>query len=216
MGGTGDLGTALAIHLAKHYERVFLGSRDKSKAEAVLHEILAEKGNRDYLRAHITPGENSEVVKSCDLVIAAVPHTNALQTISQLHDIFRGEQILVSAVAPIAKSGNEFVPDIADLSVSEQISKIVPKSVRVATAFQTVPANILYKEKTISSDVLIACDDYETYGSVSEMVSKIEGLRPLYLGSLKLSKYVESLTSLLLNVSIRNKLKSPTIKVTSF
>lgn len=215
LGGTGDLGTALAIHLARHYDRILLGSRDKSKAEITIREIVSEKGDRGYL-SHLLASENAEVAKQCDLIIATIPHTNAVQTIESLVESFRGGQVLISAVAPIVKSGDEFFPDLDATSISERIETIVPKSVKVATAFQTVPANVLYKERDISSDVLVACNELETYVSVADLVTKVEGLRPLYLGSLKLSRYIEDLTSMILNIGLKNKLKSPTIKFNSF
>ena len=216
LGGTGDLGTALAIHLAKHDDRSLLGSREKTKAEATIRDILSEKGEKEHLKTHLVASDNNEVVRSCDFVIATVPHDKAIDTIKHLSDSFRGNQILISAVAPITKSGDEFIPDLAGSSISEQIKQLVPKSVKVATAFQTVPANVLYKERAISSDVLVACDEPETYAAVAELVSRIEGLRPLYLGSLRLSRYIEYLTSMILNIGVKNKLKSPTPKFNSF
>ena len=130
---------------------------------------------------------------------------------------FSGDQILISAVAPVAKVGKEFVSQIeAGKSYSQQIAEILPKSVKVATAFQSVPAHILYEEREISSDVLVTCDELNTYQQIAEIISKIPGLRPLYLGSLNLSGEVERLTALVLNIAIKNKLKSPTPKFNSF
>lgn len=216
VGGTGDLGTALAIHFAKNHERVIIGSREKTKAEAALREVISEKDEQDHLRNHLFAAENKEVVRSSDIIIATVPHTTAVETIKLLAPSFRGDQVLISAVAPVSRVGEEFFPDLGGLSISEQIEQLLPKTIRLATAFQTIPANILYKERAISSDVLVACNEVETFYQVSELVSSIQGLRPLYLGSLKLSKYIEGLTAMILNVSIRNHLKSPTLKFNSF
>ena len=120
-------------------------------------------------------------------------------------------------MAPVARVGKEFVSQIeAGKSYSQQIAELVPKSVKVATAFQSVPAHILYEERAISSDVLVTCDEVETYQKVAEVISKIQGLRPLYLGTLNLSGEVERLTALVLNIAIKNRLKSPTPKFNSF
>ncbi|MHB2035872.1 MAG: NADPH-dependent F420 reductase [Nitrososphaerales archaeon] len=217
IGGTGDLGTAIAIHLAKEYE-ILLGSRSVEKAQAAVNAILMEKGKRDYLAQNMTPTENEKVVETCKIILLTVPHENAIATIKGLAARFSGDQILISAVAPVVRVGKEFHSEVdaSGKSVSQQIAHLVPKSVKVATAFQSVPAHILYEEKPISSDVLVACDELETYQEVAEIISKIEGLRPLYLGTLNLSGEIERLTALILNIAIKNKLKSPTPKFNSF
>jgi len=216
IGGTGDLGTALAIHLAKNNE-VLLGSRSLDKAQSTVRTVKTEK-SRPYLEERLKPSENLEVVKSCDVMLLTVPHENAFATMKGLSGDFRGNQVLISTVAAVSKIGEEFVvdEDPSGRSFAQKISEIVPQSVKVAAAFQTVPANVLYKEKDISADVLVSTDGVATYESVSALVRDIEGLRPLYLGSLRLSGEIERLTSLLLNVGRRNKLKSPTLKFASF
>jgi 8-hydroxy-5-deazaflavin:NADPH oxidoreductase len=217
IGGTGDLGTGIAIHLAKDYE-ILLGSRSIEKARATVNTILTEKGKRDYFERNLKPEENKKVVETCRIILLTVPHENAIETVKGLSGSFAGDQILISAVAPVVKVGKEFLSqvDSSAKSVSQQIADLLPKSVKVATAFQSVPAHILYEERPISSDVLVTCDEIETYQKVAEIVSKIEGLRPLYLGTLNLSGEVERLTALVLNIAIKNKLKSPTPKFNSF
>lgn len=180
--------------------------------------VLSEKGARDYLSKNLRPEENRKVAESCKIVLLTVPHENAIETVKGLAPSFAGDQILISAVAPVAKVGKEFVSQIgfSGKSYSQQIAELVPKTVKVATAFQSVPAHILYEERQISSDVLVTCDEVETYQKVAEVISKIQGLRPLYLGSLNLSSEVERLTAIVLNIAVKNKLKSPTPKFNSF
>ena len=215
IGGTGQLGAAIAIHLAQEFE-VILGSRSQEKAKATIEKILREKGRRDSLLNNLAAAENREVARTCDLVLLTVPQENAIETVMSLKDSFAGNQVLLSTVSTMKRIGREFISDIASKSISEQVSEILPKSIKVATAFQTVPAHILYEERSISSDVLVACDSQETYESVGLVIRAINGLRPLYLGSLRLSSEIERLTALLLNIAIKNKLKSPTLKFNSF
>lgn len=217
IGGTGDLGTGISIHLAKHYE-VFLGSRSQEKAVGAVEKILSDKGKRDYLVNNLKPVENKRAVETCDIILLTVPFENAIATMTDLARDFTGNKLLISAVAPVVKTGREFrtQQDNSGKSVAQRLAALLPESVKVASAFQSVPAHILYEERAISSDVLVACDETETYLKVSEIISKIEGLRPLHIGSLELSSEVERLTAMVLNVAIRNKLKSPTIKFNSF
>jgi 8-hydroxy-5-deazaflavin:NADPH oxidoreductase len=216
IGGTGDLGYALGYHLSKK-NHVLLGSRNLERAKTAVAEILGEKKNPDSER-NLEAAENSIVVGACDLIILTVPHANALETIRSLSKSFRGNQILVSAVAAVAKKGDEFVSEInpSGMSFAQRIKESVPDSVKVAAAFQTVPAKVLYREREIHADVPVATDSLDVYKVLSKLVEDIQGLRPLYLGSLQLSGEVERLTALLLNIGKRNGLKSPTLLFPSF
>jgi len=217
IGGTGDLGNALAVHLAKKY-LVFIGSRSLDKAQSTVNDVLEEKSASSYLQSNLRPAENSQVVTSCDSLILTVPHSNALDTIQSLLTSFRGNQLLISAVAAVGKQDDEFFVDEVPGggSFAESIRKILPDTVKVAAAFQTVPANVMYKELSISADVPVAADSPDTYSSAASLISDIQGLRPLYVGSLKQANEVERLTALLLNIGKRNALKSPTTKFPSF
>ena len=155
-------------------------------------------------------------METAEIIVATVPFENSYDTITQLAAKFKGGQILISAAATVTKQGNEFRPSSDESSLSQRLRNVLPSTVEVATAFQTVPANILFKERSIRSDVLVSCDSQATYEKVAQVVSSVEGLRPLYIGSLALSGEVERLTALLLNVAIKNRLKSPTFQVNSF
>src|SRR5579872_7032200 len=213
IGGTGDLGSALAVHLTKTY-RVLLGSRNIDKAKTAVDEIKHDKASNDYIFSNLVAAENSTVVSESEILVLTVPHSNAIETITNLSSVFHGNQVLISAVAAVSKKGADFVADESAPagSFAETIKGIVPASVSVAAAFQTVPANVLYREKEISADVPITADSLEVYQKVGSVVEGIQGLRPLYLGSLQLSGEIERLTAFLLNIGKRNGLKSPTIR----
>jgi 8-hydroxy-5-deazaflavin:NADPH oxidoreductase len=217
IGGTGDLGTALAIHLSKKH-LVLLGSRSLVKASSAVEDILKEKPGRDYLRTNLRPVENSTAAQKCDILILTVPHSTVLDTIRSLNAKFQDNQIIISAAAAVAKEGEEFRVDESGVtgSYAEGVKSLVPATVKVAAAFQTVPANVLYKEREISADVPVAADYLETYRQVALLISDIEGLRPLFVGSLRQAAEIESLTAFLLNIGTKNKLRSPTIKFPSF
>ena len=216
VGGTGDIGSALAVHLAKKNEQVLIGSRSKEKAESALRDILKDKKGRKDLEGHLKAVTNEVVASTCDVVIFTVPYSAAIETITKLQSEFKGDQLLISAVAAIEKPGNEFVPIRNSISISRNIQEIVPKSMHVATAFQTIPARVLYKEEKIDADVLVCCDEQSTYSRTAEIITSVEGLRALYAGTLDLSSEIEGLTAILLNISIHEHLKSPTFKIRSF
>jgi 8-hydroxy-5-deazaflavin:NADPH oxidoreductase len=218
IGGTGDLGSALAVHLSKNH-LTLLGSRNPEKATATVTEIVSEKEHESHLKSNLRPVENAFVAREADIIIVTVPHSSAVETIADLSSGFRGNQILITAVAPVVRIGDEYAVDDSigsGVSFAERIKDFLPESIAVASAFQTLPARILYKEKELSADVLVATDSSDTYAKIASIISEINGLRPLHLGGLVQSRELERLTAMLLNIGKRNGLKSPTVKFPSF
>ena len=56
-------------------------------------------------------------------------------------------------------------------------------------------------------------NDQGAVGKLTELVSEIAGLRPVYLGPLALTYQAEILTPMLLNAAKRNKMKNPGVKL---
>ncbi len=84
----------------------------------------------------------------------------------------------------------------------------------MVSAFQTIPAQYLNDiGGVLDLDVLVAGDDNASVEKVMALIKEIPGLRPLKVGPLENSKWIESLTPLLLNASILNKLHDPSIKI---
>jgi NADPH-dependent F420 reductase len=215
IGGTGDIGSGLAVHFARRFDAVLVGSRSREKAVNAVEEIIQDKPQELEIRDHLKPESNETVVQNCDNLVLTVPYEAAISTVKDLARFFRENQIMISAVASIKKSDKEFVTGNDSLSVAKSIQKILPK-VKVAVAFQTLPANILYTKKEIDADVLVSCDEKDTFERVAEIVSSVPKARPLYAGSLELSREIEGLTALLLNSARSTRLKNPTLKILSF
>ncbi len=212
LGGTGTLGKGLCVHLADSFE-VMVGSRSKDKAVAIVEEILNEKSERGQeLKERLIPAENSEMVSKVNTIVATVPFEVAVETVRSLASSFRGNQIFISAAAFLEKKDKEFQAG-SGRSISEQIQSLLPETVQVAAAFQTVPAAFLYKNSIIEGDVLVATNKKTTYDACAQLIERIKNLRPLYVGSLEVARDIEGLTSILLNVAIKNHLKNPTFKI---
>lgn len=215
IGGTGDIGSALAVHFAKKFDLVLIGSRSKEKAENSVKDIIKDKIKNTDIRDHLRPETNETVVETCDELVLTVPYLAAIDTVRNLLQKFRQGQLLISAVAAIKKTRREFVAIQDVSSVAKTIQDLLPK-VKVAAAFQTLPAHILYNEREIDADVFVSCNEPETYLRTAQIVSCVSGVRPLYVGSLELSSEIEGLTALLLNISESARLKHPTFKIHSF
>ena len=215
IGGTGDIGSGLAVHFARKFDIVFIGSRSKEKAQNTVKEITREQLEDVKIGDHLIAESNEAVIQNCENLVLTVPYAAAVDTVTDLAQLFTENQLLISAVAAIKKSSKEFVAANDALSVSESIQKLLPR-VRVAAAFQTLPARILYTKREIDADVFVSCDEKDTFARVAEIVSSIQGARPLYAGTLELSREIEGLTALLLNSAQNSHLKNPTLKVFSF
>jgi 8-hydroxy-5-deazaflavin:NADPH oxidoreductase len=215
IGGTGDIGPALSVHFSRKYDAVFIGSRSIEKARNTVRKIILDRSEDPEIGNHLIPESNEAVVRNCENLVLTVPYAVAIDTVKELANFFSENQLLISAVAAIRKSSKEFVAAYEGLSVSESIQKLLPK-VKVGAAFQTLPAHILYTTREIDADVFVACDDKDTYTRVAEIVSSIQNVRPLYAGSLELSREIEGLTALLLNSAQSSRLKNPTLKILSF
>jgi NADPH-dependent F420 reductase len=215
IGGTGDIGSALAVQLAKSFETVLVGSRNQEKANSSVKEIISEKPSRLELKERLRPVTNEFAVSTCDDLVLTVPYGAAIGTINSLSPIFKDGQLLISAVAAITKSGKEFEPVRSGNSVAGAIKEIIPR-VKVSVAFQTVPARVLYEEREIDADVFVCSDEDETFKRTSDVITSIKGLHPIHVGSLAISEQVEGLTALLLNIGTKSHLKTPTFKIKSF
>jgi 8-hydroxy-5-deazaflavin:NADPH oxidoreductase len=213
LGGTGDLGRGLSVHLVNSYEKVMIGSRSKGKAVSAVQEILADKPDmKDLLSKRLVGVDNSEVASSSDIVVATLPFEATIDTIKQLKESFRGNQLFISAAASLEKKDHEFL-SAKGPSVAQEIRALLTDSIEVAAAFQTVPAPLLYKNSSVDADVFVACDKKSTFEACSEVVRSIRNLRPLYVGSLQVASEVEGLTTILLNVAIKNHLRNPAFKI---
>jgi hypothetical protein len=66
---------------------------------------------------------------------------------------------------------------------------------------------------TLDADTYICGDDTSVVEKIKELVSEIQGLRPIYLGQLSMTYQAEVLTPMLLNGAKKNKLKNPGLKL---
>jgi predicted dinucleotide-binding enzyme len=85
---------------------------------------------------------------------------------------------------------------------------------RIVSAFHTISETKLKKiELNLDADTYICGDDLAVVQKVKELVSEIQGLRPIYLGQLSMTYQAEILTPMLLNGAKKNKLKNPGLKL---
>lgn len=222
LGGTGNMGRGLALRLSLKHD-ILVGSRDGEKARRVASSLtrLAMGFYQSGMKGSITGVLNEEAVEGSELVIESLPPEVAVGFLRGLRGRIRAEHIVVSCVVPMTRRKKLFYwtpiavegQAVSEKSAAEFIQEVAWPA-KVVSAFQTVPAPYLSNlDSILNLDVLIAGDDELAVSKVSSIVRDIPNLRPLRVGPLENSKWIESLTPLLLNAAILNGLHEPSIRI---
>ncbi len=201
LGGTGPAGSALGLRLASVGYEVVLGSRDESRAQIVCDDLI--KKWPEY-KLKISGGDNDKAA-SCDLVIIATPWDSAATVVNEHTQELAGK-IVVTMANALVRVGKEFQPLVPPRgSIAAHVQAEIPLS-RVVAAFQHLPATELGRlGHEVDSDVLICSDDPVATATISEIVAKIPGCRPLNAGSLSNALAIEAFTAVLLQLNVRYK-----------
>jgi 8-hydroxy-5-deazaflavin:NADPH oxidoreductase len=205
LGGTGRLGSGLSLRLSASHE-VLVGSRDAGRAERKALEISRASGRE------IVGGANGDAARRADAAILAIPYSAVAETLNQLRDELSGK-LVISAVVPMLRTESTYGYSLAQGSAAEEIAGLLPRS-RIAAAFHTVPARPLSDlGSTFSAEVPVVAASRADYEEAAGIVGSIQGLRPLYAGTLQAARWVESLTPFLLNIGLLNRMKDPTLRL---
>ena len=201
LGGTGPAGSALAARLASVGYDVVIGSRSKYRAMEA-RDSQVEKW--PDLAPRLSYGDNPAAA-DCDIVVIATPWDSAATTAQENADALAGK-IVVSMANALVRVGHEFQPLVPPRgSVAAHVQAAVPRC-RVVAAFHHLPATELgHIGQPIDSDVLICGDDPQAVLTMSEVVSKIPGCRPLDAGELSNATAIEAFTAVLLQLNVRYK-----------
>ena len=194
IGGTGAVGSGLALRWAQSGYRVLVGSRDAARAA----EIAAGFGAEGM--------DNQSAASACDIAVLTVPYAAQRATLIELRDALQGK-ILVDVTVPLVppKVMRVQLPDEGCAALIAQ--SVLGNGVRVVSAFQNVSAGHLKdRGHVIDCDVLITGDDPEARAEVVTLASAA-GLNGIEAGPLDNAVAAEAMTSLL--IWINRKYKSP-------
>lgn len=210
LGGTGDIGEGLALRLAQKHQ-IFIGSREAAKAQEAADAYntrLKEKGLKDDIRGMT----NMDATKNADVVILAVKYQFAIPTIQSVQEALDGK-VVVTPIVPMSKQKLCSYTPPEQGSAAKHICSVMPPEIRTVVAFQTLPAPRLADlSDPLGFDVIVCADDEEAKKLVMGLVTDLGNVRPLDGGGLEEAKLVESLTPLLINLAIKNKMKPLSIK----
>lgn len=201
LGGTGPAGSALGARLASVGYDVVLGSRSRYRAMEA-RDVQVERW--PDLADRLGYGDNAAAA-DCDVVVIATPWDGAATIAQENRRAIEGK-IVVSMANALVRVGHEFQPLVPPRgSVAAHVQAAVP-ACRVVAAFHHLPATELgHIGEPIDSDVLICGDDKDAVATVSEIVSRIPGCRPLDAGELSNATAIEAFTAVLLQLNVRYK-----------
>ena len=206
LGGTGDLGTGLAIRWCKAGHQIVIGSRTLAKAQAAVAN-LARISPQTPARAM----ENADAAKAGDIVVLTVPAEHQISTLDGVKEALGGK-ILIDVTVPLVppRVGTVQLPEAG--SAGKQAQAFLGDEVMVVSAFQNIAAHLLQEDVAIDCDVLVAGNKRAARDKVIELVAEA-GLTGWHAGPIENAAAAEALTSILIQINRRHDISHSGIKI---
>lgn len=206
LGGTGDLGTGLAIRWSKAGYKIVIGSRTMEKAQAAV-EALKKISPQTPAEAM----ENTAAAAEGDIVVLTVPAEHQLSTLGSVKEHLQGK-ILIDVTVPLVppKVGTVQLPP--EGSAGKRAQLFLGENVSVVTAFQNIAAHLLQEDVQIECDVLVAGNKKAARERVVELITEA-GMRGWHAGPIENSAAAEALTSILIQINRSGILSHAGIKI---
>jgi len=206
LGGTGDIGEGLALRWAFHSDHeIVIGSRDPEKARAKAEAYEAEITERG-VDTKITGFDNTMAADRADVVVLAVPAYHIADTVDAVADSLAEGDILITPATGMQRDEDGFhyhKPGAG--SVTKLAVDAAPEGIPVVGAFHNLAAGRLTDlDAELGIDTLLISDDESAKSTVKSLAEDIDGLRALDAGTVANAAEVESLTPLLINLSMNN------------
>ena len=204
VGGTGNLGSALALRLGAPGVKIIIGSRDAEKAKNAVATLTPK------LRAGELVGTtNREAVKDADFVVIAVPYEGHAQMVSDLKGQLAGK-IVIDTVVPLNKV-KPFVPPAG--SALQEAQQILNGEAPVVGALHNISAVDLGDVDAPLGDVLVCGDDAAAKQRVMEIIQRI-GATAYDAGPASNAYVIEGLTGVIIALNRKYKSKHGSIRIT--
>ncbi len=204
VGGTGPEGLGLAMRMAAAGHEVAIGSRSTERGEEG-----AQKVREALPAAKTSGGANADVIPDADVVFLTFPYSGQQATLEALGSALDGK-IVCNVVAPL-----EFQQGVGAVAMNVPGNSALQESIaqlpnaRIVSAFQNMSAEELqHLAHPIECDVLVCGRDVEAKQVVIGLANEIAGVRGIDAGGPSQSRYVEMLTSLLININRKHKTQS--------
>jgi 8-hydroxy-5-deazaflavin:NADPH oxidoreductase len=207
LGGTGNLGFALAWRWARAGHEVIVGSRSEDKAQQAASEINGRIANDS-----VQGKDNVAAVKDAEIIVMTVPYAAHDATIETIKPHLSG-QILVDTTVPLKPPKVDVVQLPETGCVAFQTQVVLEDKAVVVAAFHNVAANLLNKDVVIDCDVLVTSDDPDARKEVMQL-SEDAGCHALSAGVLANAIAAEVFTSILIHINKTYKTGHAGIRIT--
>lgn len=209
VGGTGKLGSGLALRWARAGHTIALGSRDPARARAHAAELAAKlggftagdpagasRGSEDAIQG----GENAWAASGGEVVVLTVPYSAHAETLRAILTAVVGK-VLIDTTVPLKPPGVSRVHLPPGEAAALEAQSLVGASTPVVAALHHVSAtHVADLAHGIESDVLVAGDDARARSVAIGLVRDL-GLRGLDAGPLVNAIALESLTPVLIHLN---------------
>ncbi len=209
LGGTGDLGSGLALQLAKSGYKVIIGSRSAEKAERIAGELLAQAPG-----TNIQAAENPDAAAAAHVVIMTVPFASHAVTIESVKESVQGK-IFVDATVPLVPPKVMRVQLPPAGSAAKQAQESLGDNVRVVSAFHNIAAAHLRTDRPgdLDCDILVSGNDPAARDVVVGLAHDI-GMTAWHAGPIDNSAVAEALTSVLIFINKKYQIDGAGIRIT--
>ncbi|MCB1683427.1 MAG: NADPH-dependent F420 reductase [Pseudomonadales bacterium] len=206
LGGTGDLGTGLAIRWSRAGHRIVIGSRTLEKATNAVAEL--KKISPD---TPAVPMENAAAAAAGDIVVLTVPAEHQLSTLEGVRAGLQGK-ILIDVTVPLVppKVGTVQLPP--EGSAGKRAQELLGDEVMVVSAFQNIAAHLLQQDVKIECDVLVAGNKKEARQTVIDLITQA-GMTGWHAGPIANAAAAEALTSILIQINRQGVISHAGIKI---
>lgn len=201
VGGTGDLGFALATRWAKAGVKVTIGSREQAKAEAAAERL------RDIVSdADVDGLENPAAAGSTSTVVVAVPFSGFVPIYRSIAESLQDDAVVIDATVPVEASvGGKatHVFGVWEGSAAQLGLAFLPKGTKMCAAFHTLSASAVADlGSKLEGDILV-CGSKAGKEKVAALIQLLPDLRFVDAGPLENARIIEPITALLIGINHR-------------
>ena len=206
IGGTGNLGHALAVRWAAAGYEIIIGSRSAERAEEAAASLNGAAGAKPRGLA------NKAAAEEADVIVVAVPFASQTAILKSIADAVGGK-LVVDTTVPLVppKVARAQLPEAGSAAMTARIT--LGDDARIVSAFHNVAAHALKQDGDVDCDVLVFGDEPADREVVIELAGAA-GLRGIHCGPLANSVAAEALTSILIGINKRYKADGAGIRIT--
>jgi NADPH-dependent F420 reductase len=208
LGGTGQQGRGIAQRLSRARHPVIVGSRDPGRANAAVAEWPSAARPREIL-------DYESSIRRAGVVILAIPFAAVSGVLQSHRTAFNPASLVIDLTVPLSFAGGKVTLEPVDGgSAAEYVKTQLPETVRLAATFKTVPAHLLDDiDQPLDCDEFVCGDSDGARAEAMELVSAVNGLRPVDVGPLARARALEHLTWLAVAINRKHKIQNARFRI---